>query len=108
MSPRVKDNIHFFHLLLTAHPAQQRALLTTASNDQLDFLSEVIHNIVFTLSDNPKDRKRLQRKTFLTELANIKRSYNFRRQRAKRYTSQLVKLLAEFATPLQQIADSVA
>ena len=108
MSSRVKDNIHFFNLLLVAHPAQQKALLTTASNQQLDFLSELMHNIKFTLPLTAEQRKRLQRKTFLTELANIKRSYNFRKQRAKRYAPQLIKLFSEFAAPLRQVAEDAA
>ena len=106
MSPRVRDNIHFFNLLLTSHPAQRRALLTTASNQQLDFLSELFHNILFTLSLTSKQKSSLQRKKFVRELANIKRSYSYRRQRAKRHAARLLKILDDFMPQLRQVLDS--
>ena len=108
MSPRVKENIHFFNLLLSTHLPQKRALLVTADKSQLDFLSELLHNIIFTLPTSDKHRAKLQRRKYLTDIANIKRSHAFRRQRVKKHAAQLIKLMDEFAPQLKKVLDSLA
>ena len=108
MSPRVKENIHFFKLLLSTHPQQKKALLITADKPQLDFLSELLHNIIFTLPTSDKQRAKLQRRKYLTDIANIKRSHSFRRQKVKKHATQVIKLVDEFTPQLKKALDSLA
>lgn len=43
---RVHQHLHFLHLLSTAGSKQCRALILTASKDQIKTLSEIIHNFL--------------------------------------------------------------
>ena len=103
MSPHVKENIHFFQLLLNTHKPQKKALLLTISNPQLDFLSELLHNIVFTLPAGDKQHNKLQKRKYLTDIANIKRSSSFRKQRVKKHAGQVIKLLDDFNPQLKKV-----
>lgn len=104
MSSRLRSNLHYLNLLLDSHKPQQKALLLTASNDQLDFISELIHNILFVVPITDKSRKALHRRKYLLEIANIKRSHNYRRQRVKRKALAILDLINEYQRELRSVA----
>ena len=100
MSDRIRDNSSFLRLLLTTHSSQQKALLDTLSDEQVDLLSEVIYNILYTVPIPNNTRKKLQRKKYLKDIARIKRSRAFRRRHVRGKKRDIIKLLDTFAKEL--------
>lgn len=107
MAERVLKNQHFFHLLLTTHLPQKKALLQSLTNDQVDFLSEVFYNLLHVLPLTEKERKPLLRKKYLTQIGNIKRSYPYRKVRIKKYSKQLIQTLENYTRQFKGMLDSL-
>ena len=97
MSTRVDRNRTFLQLLLTTHLSQQKALLDTASPQQIDLISELLYNILYVVPLSEKERKSLQRKRFLKDVSKIKRSANFRRKKVRARKAELLKLLHQYS-----------
>ena len=100
MSSRIRDNAPFLQLLLTSHLPQQKALIESASDEQVDLLTEVIHNLLYVVPIAHSVRRKLQRKVYLKDLANIKRSRKFRKSHMRKRKSDLLKVLMPFASDL--------
>ncbi len=107
MAERVRENQHFFHLLLSTHPHQKKALLQTITNEQIDFLSEVFHNLLYVLPLTEKERKPLSRKKYLAQIGNIKRSYPYRKARIKKHSKQLIQILENYTRQFKALLNSV-
>ena len=78
MSEKLLENKHFVNLLITAHPSQTKALLTTASLAQVQCLVEIAYNLIETQefhSLHPRQKRLLE---YLSNLSvNLKRKKNF-------------------------------
>lgn len=83
MSKRLKDNIHFFQLLLSSSKAQARQLLKTVTPEQSLLIAEIAYNLLHTIDDkdiqeNIKNKKKLLqdliRLNTLKRVATIKRN----------------------------------
>lgn len=99
----MNDNKAYFKLLLTAHPLQKRALLLSSNNEQLDLISEILHNILNTLPLEAAQKRQLNRRKYLSEIANIKRSHKYRRDRVKKFKCKLLKLLEDHSEQLGEL-----
>ena len=100
MSDRIRNNSAFYQLLLSSTYSQQKALLDTITPLQLDLISELIYNILYTVPIPDKDRKTLKRKKFLKEISDIKKSIRYRTSRVKKNKRQLLKVLDSYADNL--------
>ena len=70
MSKRLRDCEHYLRLLMSSDNVQGEALLVTASDKQVECLSEIIRNVLrLPVSKKTKDIIKLHHKTFIT-LAN--------------------------------------
>ena len=103
MSNRIRDNTPFLRLLLSTHFSQQKALLDSASDEQLDLLTELLYNILYTVPIPLVTRKKLQRKKYLKDLARIKRSRAFRRKQVRARKRDIIKLLIGYAKELNTL-----
>lgn len=103
---RVKDNISYFDLLLNAHPLQKKALLSSSSDPQLDLLSEVLHNILKTLPLTLDEQRSLNRRRYLQEIAAIRRTHKYRRQRVKKHKLQIIKVLEQYSRELNDLINT--
>lgn len=107
VSHRMKENEFFLRLLLNTTSQQQKVLLDTVTDNQLDLLSEVIHNILYVVPIAQQERKSLLRKQVLVELAKIKRSYKYRRTRVKVNKKEVMNILVKYARELLSTLDEV-
>lgn len=107
MSTRLKENVHFFRLLLSAEKSQQRALMQTVSDSQTNLLSEVLYNFLNHFPIEQTVRKRLLRKTYLRDIANLKRSIKFRKARIKKHTRDILSLLMQYRAPLDAVSSDI-
>ena len=88
-------------LLLSTFPAQQKALLDTASHEQVDLISEVVHNIVNVVPLPHGERKSLSRRKYLKDISNIKRSVKHRKSIIRDNKKKLLDLLATYSPQLK-------
>lgn len=100
---RVNDNRAYFELLLHGRPIQRKALLETASDAQLDFLSELCYNILNTLPVRKGAREAMGRRKYMHEVANIKRSHAYRRQRVRKFKNKLLEAIDKVGKELKQV-----
>lgn len=105
MSPRIKNNASFLHLFLTSTLPQQKALLDTITEPQTDLISEIIHNLLYEVPIDAKERKRLLRRSTLKDIAKIKRANKYRRNKIKAYKKQLIKILESYAENILQMLE---
>lgn len=103
MSDKVRENLSFFRLLLDTNQLQRKALLDTLSESQTNLISEIIFNLLYVLPIHAKERKALQRKVFLKDIAKIKRSYKYRKTRIRKNRLQVLKLLDMYKEGLSQM-----
>lgn len=107
MSKRLRDNLHFFQLLLAAEKPQQRALLHTLSDSQTLLLSEVIYNFLNNFPIEQGVKKRLNRRAFLRDIANAKRSVKFRKAKLKKHKKDILNLLMQYKAPLDAVSSHI-
>ena len=103
MSTRIRDNSSFLKLILNTHSPQQKALLDTISQEQANFISELVFNLLFVLPLKEKERKSLLRKQYLKDIAKIKRSFKYRKAKIKAYKIQLLKLMDTYKSQLMDM-----
>ena len=96
MSQRLHQNQPFLELLLSTHDIQKRALLDTLSPQQVNLISELIYNILYTVPIQNQERKTLQRRKYFKEIAKIKRSIQHRKKLIKKHKKELFKVLARY------------
>ncbi len=104
--PRVKENESFLKLLLTTSRQQQRVLLDTATNSQVDALTEILHNLLHVVPISNAERNSIKRKKSLTELAKITRSYKYRLTHVKKNKRLLLSTLQRYATELLEVVSA--
>lgn len=100
MSAKIKDNLSFFRLLLETSSLQRKALLDTLSESQVNLISELVFNLLYVLPIQVKARKSLQRKTYLKDIAKIKRTYKYRKSKIRRNRAHIIKLLEAYKQDL--------
>lgn len=69
---RVKRHVHLLHLLSSAGPQQRKAILKTASNDQIKSLCEICHNLLRGNIPTAKVNKLVSYKRVIRQLADKK------------------------------------
>ena len=79
MMQHLEEHEHFLHLLANTHPKQRKALLTSASHQQLSILSEIIHN--FLQGVIPADATDIER---FSKSRNILRRLGQKNKKARR------------------------
>lgn len=104
---RVKENLHFFWLLLHADHRQRVALLKTATPSQVNFLSELFYNLLHTLPLSEAERKPLRKRRFLKGVANIKLGVRARKAKIVAHHNQVIHVLDEYSGKLQGVIDAV-
>ena len=107
MADRLRKNGDFFKLLLQTHLPQQKALMNSLSGQQVDLLTEVVHNILYIVPLAEKERKVLLRKKFLKEISVMKRSQKYRKKRMQTQKVQLLKVLLSYKDKLLEVSGSL-
>jgi hypothetical protein len=103
MSSNTDQHKDYLHLMLTANPPQQKALLFTSNEDQLDVLSEIFHNFL-TLPLAKEERQFVKRREeVIAKLADISKSPRSRRQIINKHSRQIIKILEFFKDNLLSI-----
>ena len=105
MSQRLKENGSFLNLLLKSSKQQKRALLDTVSPEQADFVGELLHNFINYFPIPDKEKKRLSRKKTFAEIANLKRSYKFRKAKIKQCKKDILLLIEQYQKQLSTLLD---
>lgn len=103
MSRALSENGSYLKLLLESHPKQQKALLDTASKQQVDLLSEILYNLLYVVPIDEAHRKRLLKKSYLKDIAKHNRSYAYRKRRIITRKLDLIKLLMTYSHELLQL-----
>lgn len=67
---RIKRNIHLLHILSSASPSQRKAILKTASDDQIKSLCEICQNFLLGNIPNVCVKKLKSHKNLIRKLAN--------------------------------------
>ncbi len=98
--PRVRENKSYIKLLLSTTRQQQRALLDTATNEQVDALTEILYNLMHTVPISEGERNIIKRKKTFKELAKITRSYKYRQERVRKNKRLLLNTLSKYANDL--------
>ena len=106
MSSRIANNADFLRLLLQTHLPQQRALMSSLSQDQVDLLSEVIFNLLNVVPLPDKSRKALKRKKFLVFISQLKRAVGGRRKKIQAKQQPIIKILLEYRHKLEQVINA--
>ena len=104
MSSRIQNNGDFFRLLLQTHLPQQKALLSSLTSQQVDLLTEVVHNVLYVVPLVEKEKKALHRKKFLKEVSVMKRSQKYRKKRMQTKKVQFIKFLLTYKDKLLEVA----
>ncbi len=98
--PRVKENESFLKLLLSTTRQQQRVLLDTATNGQVDALTEILYNLLYVVPISELERNSIKRKKALTGLAKITRSYKYRLAHVRKNKRLLLSTLLKYNSQL--------
>lgn len=106
MSSRIANNADFFRLFLQTHLPQQKALMSTLSQEQIDLLSEVIFNILNRMPLPDKVQKALKRKKFLVFISLLKHSVSSRRKRLQANQLRFIKVLLEHRDNLLKVVNA--
>ena len=103
MSSNVNQHSDYLQLLLSSDYNQQKALLFTASLNQLDVLSEIFHNfLILPLTQEEKSFLK-GRKQLVEKLADITKSYRFRKSLINKHYRQVLKSLLFFKERLLSV-----
>lgn len=97
---RLRENEHYVRLLLSTTPSQQKALLDSVTDEQLDLLTEVLYNLLYVVPINQRERSAMLRKQAWKELAKISRSRKYRRVRVKANRKRLLDILIKYSKEL--------
>lgn len=110
MSRLVQNNTPFLKLLLTTEDKQQqRALLQSATVDQINALGEIIYNLINIVPLDKKGERLVNRKShrrLLRNLSLINKPYKSRRNLLRSNKSALHKILLHFKDKLLHVIDS--
>ena len=98
MSEKLLENKHFVNLLITAHPSQTKALLTTASLAQVQCLVEIAYNLIETQESLHHRQKRL-----LEYLSNLSVSLKRKKPLLVKHRVLFVELLKKFRSIFESI-----
>jgi hypothetical protein len=79
MSARIDQELDYLRLLLNTNHTQQKSLINSISNQQIDALTEIFHNfLTLPLSSGESDFIQ-KRKYIIRKLSNISKSHRFRK-----------------------------
>ena len=82
---------------------QKRALLDTVSEEQADFIGELIHNFINTFPIPSAERKKLGRKKIFAEISNLKRSVKARKAKIKKCKKDIIQLIDKYNKQLKTL-----
>lgn len=96
----------FFNLLLQTHEAQQKGLMKTLSPAQVNFLTDVIYNLLFIVHLSDSQRKYINTKAKqLKHGIQGKKTVRYRRTLFQRRQATLLKILNYFKDELLTITE---
>jgi hypothetical protein len=108
MSSRVIDNKPFLYLILNSSSAKQKkALLQTITPEQIDVVSEFVHNLLHTLPLTTEEIKLVKRKKFLKSIDSLKRSQTYRGKKIVKHKLPILKLFESFRDRLLKLLSSM-
>ena len=103
MEHRLKNNASFFNLLVNSDKSQKRALLDTVSQEQADFVAELLHNFIHSFPIPTAEKKKLARKKIFADVINLKRSYKFRKGKIKKCKKEIILLIEKYNKQLKSL-----
>ncbi len=104
---RLKENENYLKLLLSTSNQQQKALLETITDKQVDLLTEVIYNLLHVVPIPSRERNSLLRKKILKELAKVTCSHKYRRMRVRVNKKLIVDTLLRYSDQLLNTVEGV-
>ncbi len=104
---RLKENENYLKLLLSTSNQQQKALLETITDKQVDLLTEVIYNLLHVVPIPSRERNSLLRKKILKELAKVTRSHKYRHMRVRVNKKLIVDTLLRYSDQLLNTVEGV-
>lgn len=104
-TPRVKDCSSFIRVLLSAGTLQAKAILLTASNEQVDCLSEIAFNIRRINLGKKARQLVMKSKKILDTLANLSTSVKRRLEIIQRYVKRIIEIITAVKDRLKVIMD---
>lgn len=103
MGSKVRDNADFLRLLLSTHATQQLALLHSITPEQIDMISEVMHNIQL-LPLSSKDSQFVKpRLHLIRKIGDSSKSNRHRKRLVAKHKRQVLKIFNYFQTKLREV-----
>ncbi len=100
---KIKQSREFILLLLSCSKSQARALLETASNEQISALSEIFLNFVDQKLNTTDNSLFKRRKEVIQKLANRKYTDRFKYSLVCQNWQLVWKVVLDFKTTLKQL-----
>ena len=102
MSKRLSENRSFLTLLLEkGDKGQQRALMQTITNNQLDAIGEIFYNLIHIVPIDKSEEKIIKRsRKILQRVSAISKSAPSRRKLLKSNRVKFLKILHQFSDRL--------
>jgi Trp operon repressor len=103
MSSNIYQNSSYLKLLLNTEANQQKILLSSITNDQVNALSEIFNNL-FTLPLTPSESRFVKsRNVVIQKLGDINKSQRYRKGQLIKHSRQVLNTLTFFKDKLLDV-----
>ena len=90
-------------VLLKGGAGQKKAILDNLSKDQVDFIGELVYNILNTFPIEQKQVKRLYKKKGFKEIGNFRKTARYRNTLIKKHRRSIVDILVKYKDNLMSL-----
>lgn len=103
---RLRSQVHFLNVLLNASKAQRTGLIRTLDQQQLNFLSELLHNLDSVVPIDKQDEKILHKKPYIAVIGKLQTPAAKRKRLLRKHQLAIFKVLDYFREKLLSVSEA--